>query len=701
MIICPKCKQELEDDTRFCGFCGAKIEEEVTEAVAEVPAEAVEAPAEETAEVPAEAVEAPAEEAAETVEAPAEAVEIPTVEAPVAPTAESFAAITEAEEKKKGFNPKWLALLAIPAVALLLVFVIVIALVLPGFMKAPEPFLYISDGELYYAEKLGKKGFEVTEDLDEPDFGYYDAIQLSKDGKKLFYPDKPEGDNFTLYYRNPSKPKKDGIKIDGGVSSYAISEKGDYVVYVKNDDLHWSNLKKDEKVEKDTHKFALSADGKELIYVNSDGDLYKKKFGKDEVKIENEVEKVWFVSKDLKTVYFEKNENLYKSVNGKDPVKIVDDVVDVVKVWDSGEAYYTVKGEISLNFEDIIDDDLATSDSMIREPVKPNTPSRYSSSAWDRYWDDLDEYYDDYYEYEDKLERDELREEIKEALEEVQVENLYYYDGRKATLVAENFSDREDYAMDETVLVYSSASTSVENKLKMSDIESYYSAESVISEAMDSSETMNLAVKAKSSVVGEDITSIYVDNEGSMVYYKQIISDEDDEETEYNLCTAKITGSKLSKAQVIDTAESISLYGLFDGKVAYLKDIDEDDNCGDFYVNGKLIDSDVHRYSISTYTKEDDNYVDTFYYGVDYDEDDGTYTLKSYNGRVKELRQDVTGGTVVCDGQYIFTTEDESDDEIDIYMLKGKKDVLVAEDATRICALSDNVRNNLSTFGMF
>ena len=50
MIICPKCKQELEDDTKFCGFCGAKIEEESAEAVAEETAEAVEAPAEETIE---------------------------------------------------------------------------------------------------------------------------------------------------------------------------------------------------------------------------------------------------------------------------------------------------------------------------------------------------------------------------------------------------------------------------------------------------------------------------------------------------------------------------------------------------------------------------------------------------------------------------------------------------------------------------
>ncbi len=685
MIICPKCKQELEDDTKFCGFCGAKIEETPTEA----------------AEVPAVA-EAPAEEAVteETVaEAPAEAaVETPAEVVPVAPTAESFAAETDESVKKKGFNPKWLALIAIPAVALLLVFVIVLALVLPGFMKAPEPFLYVADGELYYAEKLGKKGVEITEDLDSDGFDYYDAIQMSKDGKRLFYPDKPEGDEFTLYYRNPSKPKKDGVKVDSGVSRYAISEKGDYVVYVKNDDLYWSNLKKEEKI-KDTTSFALSKDGKELIYKNSDGDLYKQKFGKDEVKIENEVERVWFVSEDLKTVYFEKNENLYKSVNGKDPVKIVDDVVDVVKVWDSGEAYYTVKGEISLDFEDIIDDDLATSDSMIREPVKPTSPSKYSSSAWDRYWDDLDKYYDDYYEYADKLERDELREGIKEALKEYQVENLYYYDGKKATKVAENFSDREDYALDEAVLAFTSASTSVENKLKMSEIESYSSAESVISDAMDSSTTVNLAVKTKSSVVGEDITSLYVDNKGSIIYYKQIISDEEDEETEYNLCKAKITGSKVSKPDVIDTAESINTYGLFDGKVVYLKDVDEE-NCGDFYINGKLIDNDVYRYSISTYTKEDANYVDIYYYGVDYDEDDETYTLKSYDGKVKELRKDVASGTVVCDGEYIFVT-DNDDDEMDIYMLKGKKDVVVAEDATRVCYVAEDCRNNLAYFGSF
>ena len=239
MKNCPKCQAPLEDDAVFCPVCGEKlVVEEVKDDV-----------------IASEKREAP-EEAAQAVSAPL----------------------------KKSKNLKKIL---IPVVAVIAV-VIAIILIAPlfGGDKAPKGVMYAADEEIFFTDYGKKGGVQVTEKLNDTKgfassqlSGALNLTLLSEKGDILFYPDRIDEDSWSLYWKNFNKLDKEGTKIDSKLDSdsYYISEDGRYVAYTKEGKLIQYDIKKDDKqkIASDVTWFCMSVDGKEFIYQNNEGDLYR------------------------------------------------------------------------------------------------------------------------------------------------------------------------------------------------------------------------------------------------------------------------------------------------------------------------------------------------------------------------------------------------------------------------------------------
>ena len=216
----------------------------------------------------------------------------------------------------------------LPIVAVIIVISIFISIFSTASM--PNYALYVKDGDLKFTSLSGIKPYEVTTD------GYDGGSILTKDGKTLFFLEDDE-----LCYRKAKNSKKQSKKISSNVESFRLSEDGKTVTYLKtNDSLYQSNLKDSEKIAGDIEEFDVSDDGKQIYYI-SDDELYYKKGKKEAVKIADDIDDDYFVFDDFNVCYYLKEDTLYKCKSGKDQTEIADDVSSVIRIYETGDVYYS------------------------------------------------------------------------------------------------------------------------------------------------------------------------------------------------------------------------------------------------------------------------------------------------------------------------------------------------------------------------
>lgn len=668
MITCPKCNKELEDGTKFCEQCGAEIYEMIY----------CNNCGEKTSTEFQFCQNCGASLAVEEV--------TPAEEEAVAPKTK-IQAVKEAIVTRLPFDVKskkvklWSAV-----VAAALVVVMILSMVLSYFGRN-NFVLYLKDGELMYTGLSNIKPFEVTEDSTTSYGASY--TMLSKDGKKIFYLDEVTETGGKLYYREVNKPKKDAEKIDSDVMQFMINEKGNRVTYYKDGKIYQHNLKDKDKLASNVKSgnWSASKDGKNIIWMDTDGKAYFLKVGKDKEKIDSNITRIIKATEDCKTVWYMKDDNLYVKESKKDKEKIASNVDSVVCIYDSGELYFRKKETDTISLKDYVIDDKKDSDAQMIEPEYPSLSDFLDiyetyDEAYDAYDKARDEYYDARDEWWEKEDRDGLREDLENETIEVEQYDLYYYNGKKVKTIAKNIDRYSmDYAADQAVLAYSVFEKEEVEKVKLSEIDYMYQLRDKVESALEIVGDTYVAIKDKTSKLSlNDIETLNISTDGKMIY---AVCDMDEETSEGDLYKIAVSGKKLKKAEKI--ASDAYAYGIVfveDNKLAYFKDVDGE--TGDLYVEKAEVDSDVAVYSVQ-YSED----LKGILYKTEVDEKNDTYTLKQYKGKKDiEIADDVYSYSVTPNGKIVYLTDYDTDkNEGDLYLYKKSKPQQIDDEVSRIITI--------------
>jgi len=365
-MICPNCKQNLEDGSKFCFHCGAKQPEvSVTEPVAP----------------------APAPVAAEPV-APA-----PVAVAPVPP-----AAPVAAPKKKRGF----LLPIILGAAGLVVIAVILGCLLL---LKGSDDVMMAyttEDGELMFLKNLSEK----TEAVEIDDEGA-EYLLFSQDGKYVYFVSELENQyTGTLYRMQISKIGKKGErpeKIDKDVYPYLlrILENGNLLYETRDvggSELFVFDGKESERIAKDYTSFGgVDADEKYVYYIERNYEdytecLYRTTLdgeGKEELLVED-ADNIYNSYQDDVLLYsreeYVDDRSIYtiysKAVDGKEE-KLVEGVASLLDCTVEDEKvsfYYTVYQEETYSLFDYVTYDQEASDaaSTLTEPAMPDKGNDYT-----------------------------------------------------------------------------------------------------------------------------------------------------------------------------------------------------------------------------------------------------------------------------------------------------------------------------------
>ena len=644
MVTCPKCSKELEDGVKFCDNCGAQIFETVF------------CPncGEQTSSEFAFCQKCGASLAENT--------ETPAAAAPAQP----------AKEKKP--VPKMPLLFGGVGIAAVAVIALVVTL-FTGGGKQSSYALYLKDKEIVYTDFSDKGPMEISSRLlnggsiSNSDLAYAGSalgayIALNDKGTRIFYPDRIDdnADGITLYCRDLKKPEEDPVKIDSDVVRYAINSDGSQVVYLKGRDgiLYLHDLTDKDKIASDVSSFYVSDDFKKVGYLKNDDSYYVWHAGKDTEKLAGDITSIQHVSDDLSTVYYVRDGSLYKQAEGsKDREKIVTDFSRIVKIYDSGEIYYTKTESAEKRLIDYVNDDVAASDATLTEPVYPDYPPYPEYPYWwdygtteaynaavEQYERDYaeyettynrmrDEYYQAYEAYWEKVARDSLRESLRNATMNAAEYTLYYFDGKEETVVTEALADEWgiSLASDRPVAVLRIYNQSEVQKVKLSEMNNLDEVRDKVNTALYSSAERYVAAGASLSVIDRtDAEGYIVSPDGGTVYFLDDLSDDN----EGDLYKVAVKDGQAGKPERLDSDVAIGyMYFTPKDELVYYKNVDHYAWKGDLCINGVEIDYDVRLYSTA--------YLDdAVLYYTDWSVDRSYGTLKMFkDGTKTKIADDV------------------------------------------------------------
>ena len=680
---CPICNKLLADGSTFCDGCGANVSEAAASTVLCA-----------KCGLPTAAGEAFCQNCG----------------APVASGKKSGFA-----DKLKQIPKKFIAIGA-AVVAVILVAAIVLPLVLGASASKNKSVAYVKDGEMFFLSKANGKPVQVTTKLFD-DFEHEQIasatsslsnyVVTTADGSRMFFVDKvdPEDDGPTLFYKNPKKEKQEPVKIDSNIEEFYVNEKGNHIVYLKENKIYEYDLKEKTKIADDVSDFVVSLDTKTVVYETYEDGIYLKKSGKDKVELtDEEGASLGFVTEDFKVIYFteedtlyryndgekkavkidsaivdhsydangdiyyvnEDNELMYRAAKSDKDVKIDTDVKNLTGVYEGGKFYYTKSEETEEGIAKYITDDMKASDAEMVEPEYPDSDDfypewpNYSDFDWPSYSD-----FDDYDDYRAEYERvealyDAAKDEYYEKWDEADA--LYdaaideYYVLRDAWYEKENRdelrADIEDYefALSVSTYFYYDGKKGVELCKNVGDRVDY---------AYD-------AVVVAYKVYGEADVKVKLSEIDYLSEVESMVKEKLNESASVKIF---VEGNVLS----FDVEEYRDFRISDDGKTLYyITEWDEDDSCGDLYsaeISAKKLgkatkaSGDVHDYFVLN--------GDIHYFcDVDTEDEEGVYYV---NGK-KVLEDVFVGGHGYNEDLNIVTLRTDYDRD------KGEYTLYIAED---------------------
>ncbi len=657
MAVCPKCGSEISDSAKFCPHCGSPIApQEVVSAVNETVNEAT-APVQETAQtvVPPQAAPVFAAEPAPPAEAPQPAAPVPAPEAP---------------GQKKKFPVKAL-IFGLAGVALIALVILAISFFGGRGGSGANYAMYLKDKEIFFSDlKKNAKPRQLTsrlvngdynpsnEDLEDAgrNLAYYTVV--SKDGKTVFYPDKVD-DSVSVYYKSAVKADAEAKKIDSDVEIMRLNDAGTIVTYTKSDHtLYQYSLKSEtkDKIASDVDRFVNTEDGSRVIFLTDDDALYLKDAGKDKEKLASDVTDIVSADKSMSAIYYLKDSALYRQVIGKDKEKIASDVYSMVNTYDSGEMYYLRTSGKPLVLMDYVDDDMKAADAAMVYPEYPEYPDWWdydTDEAYDKALEEYDEACEEYWDYCDawyeKEDRDELREALSQPTDEFAFYTLCYFDGKTETVISDGlfgyYGPDYEHADDSPAVVFSAVDKADMKKLKLSELDWYFSAWD-FADRLEGTAEKFVAVKGTVAPLEENTAErMWVSPNGTSIFYV----DEVDDDYVGSLYRITVKNGTVSKPEVYDT-DVYAFYGRFldDEQFAYVKDVK--DYQGSLYISKTKIDDDVELYE-GEYHSE----LKTLLYVIDFSDSSEAGTLKMYkDGKTTKIADDVRSFTVTPDGRVLY-----------------------------------------------
>ncbi|WP_145996066.1 hypothetical protein [Lachnoclostridium edouardi] len=423
--------------------------------------------------------------------------------------------------------------------------------------------------------------------------------------------------------------------------------------------------------------FKTADDCKTVGYLTDENSFYLWTKGGDKVKVASDISSIEHVSKDLSTIYFIKDDSLYKkSADSEDKEKITSDISNVIKIYDSGEIYYTKEEASEINLIDYVDDDMAEADANLTKPEFPEYPDSPDYPYWRDYGTDEEyeaaktQYKNDYevykaacdqiradynsaYEaYRAKLNRDSLREDLQNATVESTKYTLYYFNGTEETVVTDALVDgySATCAADKPLMLVDIYNQSEVQKVKLSEISSSYEIESMVNAAFYSSSEKYIVIDSVLSIIDQTEGQIFkVAADGSAIYFlDDIFKDEnEDGDIEYgDLYKITITENQASDPELYDSDVLNAVIYFKDNKLIYFKN--GSNNKGDLYIDKEEVDYDVS-WDRALYIDE------VILYYTDWNNEKGGGTLKMFkDGAKTKIADDVYNYTITKDGDILY-----------------------------------------------
>ena len=682
-MVCSNCHKEIDENVNFCNHCGTPVEKTVTCPNCGAVSGA------EFSFCQSCGTRLSGEESDEGL-----AAEVPMEEPVPEPSASAAVAAAPAVKKTGGFSLKKGLLFGGIGVGVLALFLVFILAVMPMFKKVigdrEDPYqLYIKDWEIYYRDLNEESAQQVTtrfvngleateEDAAEAAYWVSEYLALSEDGNRLFFPDKVDDaaeDGPTIYYRDLNKPEQEPVKIDSEIVSYAISPKGDQVLYVKGEDwvLYLHDLTDKERIATGVYGFMVSEDFTQVGYMTEDGSIYHWVIGEEPEKIASNVDELEYVAEDFSVFYYTKDGDLYKQVmDGSEKVKFAGNVSDVQAIYDSGELYFSRTVTVERPLSDYVNDDAAAADAAMVQPeypVYPDAPVRPRSWYYDTseeyqaalfqynaeyaaYEAERDQLYNEYQTamaaYYAKLERDSVRQTLTTTTKTSTEYSLYYYNGSEEILLTDKQAGSygERFAGERPVAVYWGYRQAEIPKVNLSEIQSASEVSDKIDMALYSARDCYISIGGTPFMLEEaDIDRYVLSDNGDTLYFLDNVSDNDVGDV-YKL---SIQENQLGTPGLYDTEVSAYGFYFYGGKdLVYYKNVDTEYYKGDLYFNGEEIDYDVRMYMLYD--------VDgVLYYFTDWNSNQECGVLKMYADGIRtKISDDVYDYEVLPNGEVVY-----------------------------------------------
>lgn len=667
MLQCENCGTPLEEGTRFCPECGTPVPQ-------------AQNPFQPTANNPV--LWPPSGEATGSPAAPVlqEGVAPPAEEAPAAEQ-------TQPAGKKNPFALFWGKVKShpVPFIAAAAAVVVLVGgfFVFRAMTAKPEiPVFYIKDKQMNYVLPSQKDSpVEFTDHFDNKTEESY-QVRLSKDGKRLFYPDNFSDDSFTLYYRDINK-KDSAEKIDSELSYYLLYQNDSLLVYKKQDkSVYLSDLKDKTKVDANVQSFQVSDQGKKMVYLTEDGNLYVRGIGlnDEKEKISGSVEG-FDMNKAASKIYFITDKTLYLKEDGQEKKKISSDVDSIVSFDESGNVFFSKDNKKTVTLSDYVNDDMAQSDSAVTMPNQSSYTTFsvfygyvYQNVDWDSYNKAMDLYYA-------KESRDTLRENLSKTTVDLESSSLYLYNGSSTSLVADNVAGTTCYSFDLPAVVYTKYSNSTVAKMDISKVKSVNDVQTAVQNSHKKEDSVYLSVNGKETEVNQTKAEEFDIIGGSLYYIDSPAADKSG-----TLMKISLKDNKAGTPEKIDTGVFQIGYYVDDAKgIVYEKNLSN--KTYDVYRSKEKVATNV---SESYYDDEND----TFYLMTGLSASSNLATLEKWNGgKTEKIADDVYNFYVRKDGSVAFLSNYKNNLG-DLMLKSGSGEPQKLADGVSAMAYNDVYRGN-------
>ncbi len=566
--------------------------------------------------------------------------------------------------------------------------VVIIAafLLLAGSSSALPIACYYKTGAIYASNLITLDTYQISDDSGSLEDSYVLSAYTftSPDGRYLFY---PEGD--TIYRRDLTADpnnKNTTIKIDSDIGYFFEVTPDNKAVYIKqsNDGLYICDGDDREKVALDATSCTMNKDGTKLIYTNQNSDIFFLDIQTlSEEKIASDAS-LLCVSDDFSAVCYQKNGSLYEQIIGKDKEKIASELSLFIARMDDGTLYYTKSNTETIALADYLNDDMLEADAAISEPSIADFQTQEPYTNW---WGDISyETVTDYDAYDaansaynDKLLRDGLRAQASEQTMDFTHETLYTYKDGEETALTDDFA----YTLvttDSGLLIYKKTTFAPPEKVNLSEVSDissvtgllghYQSEDNAVYAVLNGTET--LLVEEEPSTFAVDGTFFYSEDDKKLYF----LDNYDPAESCGTLKSIVISDHVFSPPQIIDEDVSTCTFDPNANTLLYFKELQN--GCGDLYMNGTHIDSDVSLNGMLLSKN-----ADTLYYMTDISTDGLNATLMKWSKADKErVAYDVTQAVMTGDRLIYLADFSASNHSGDLYQYTGTEPKLIDDDVS-------------------